>query len=159
MDSKDFDGIVEGLNESIAFVRGDDVRGLKVHIPAEIDVKAIRSKLGLSQAEFADRHGFSPARVRDWEQGRRMPDAGARAFLKVIAAEPEVVERVLAKADMLCDADKAALRHVIPACQNIEEAEGVIDRANAREGYRQLKRKEAVAAAARLYERRKKESV
>ena len=97
MDSKDFNGIVEGLNEAIAFARGDDVPGLRVHIPAEINVKAIRERLGMTQAQFAERHGFSAARVRDWEQGRRMPDTGVRAFLKVIAAEPEMVERVLAR--------------------------------------------------------------
>jgi putative transcriptional regulator len=97
MDSKDFNGIVEGLNEAIAFARGDDVPGLRVHIPAEINVKAIRERLGMTQAQFAERHGFSAARVRDWEQGRRVPDPGVRAFLKVIAAEPEMVERVLAR--------------------------------------------------------------
>jgi putative transcriptional regulator len=52
----------------------------------------------MTQAEFAERHGFSAARVRDWEQGRRVPDGGVRAFLKVIAAEPEMVERVLKSA-------------------------------------------------------------
>jgi putative transcriptional regulator len=71
------------------------VPGMRIHIPAEIDVKAIRAKLGMSQAQFAKRHGFSAARVRDWEQGRRVPDPGIRAFLKVISAEPAVVERVL----------------------------------------------------------------
>jgi putative transcriptional regulator len=97
MDTKDFNGIVEGLNEAIAFARGVATPGLRVHIPAEIDVKAIRDRLGMTQAQFAERHGFSAARVRDWEQGRRAPDAGIRAFLKVIAAEPEMVERVLAR--------------------------------------------------------------
>jgi putative transcriptional regulator len=95
MNDNDFNGIVEGLTEAIAFARGDDVPGNRVHIPAQIDVKAIRAKLGMSQTQFAARHGFSAARVRDWEQGRRVPDAGVRAFLKVIAAEPELVERVL----------------------------------------------------------------
>jgi len=96
MDSKDFNGVLEGLNGAVAFARGDDAPGLRVHIPAEIDVKAIRDKLGMTQARFAERHGFSTAQVRDWEQGRRVPDPGVRALLKVIAAEPEMVERVLA---------------------------------------------------------------
>jgi putative transcriptional regulator len=93
-----FDRIMEGMTEAVAFARGESVPGIRVHIPAEIDVKAIRTKLGLSQVAFAERHGFSAARVRDWEQGRRVPDAGVRAFLKVIAAEPEMVERVLERA-------------------------------------------------------------
>jgi putative transcriptional regulator len=95
MRDEDFEGIVAGLNEAIAHQRGDDVPGMRIHIPAEIDVKAIRTKLGMSQARFAERHGFSLARVQDWEQGRRVPDPGVRAFLKVINAEPGVVERVL----------------------------------------------------------------
>ena len=45
---------------------------------------------------FAERHGFSIGAVRDWEQGRSVPDQSTRAFLKVIAAEPDVVKRVLA---------------------------------------------------------------
>ena len=96
MDEKNFDGIMEGLNEAIAFARGDDVPGIRVHIPADIDIKAIREELGLTQAAFAERHGFSIGAVRDWEQGRSVPDPSTRAFLKVIAAEPEVVRRVLA---------------------------------------------------------------
>jgi putative transcriptional regulator len=98
MRKSDFEGIMEGMNEAIAFVRGEDAPGIRVHIPAEIDVHAIRAKLGLTQAEFAKRFGFSAAAVRDWEQGRRVPEQGVRAYLKVIANEPEVVERVLEKA-------------------------------------------------------------
>lgn len=98
MSDDDFNGIVEGMNEVQAHTRGDDAPGLRVCIPAAIDVRAIREMLGQTQAEFAAKHGFSPARVRDWEQGRRVPDPGMRAYLKVIAAEPKVVERVLAMA-------------------------------------------------------------
>ena len=84
MSDENFKGIVEGMNEALAHVRGEAV-GVRVFIPAEIDVRAIRERLGMSQAMFASRHGFSVARVRDWEQGRRVPDPGVRAFLKVIA--------------------------------------------------------------------------
>jgi putative transcriptional regulator len=95
MKKKDFEGIMQGLAEATAFARGEDVPGIRVHIPAEINTKAIRKRLGMTQAEFAGRHGFSVGAVRDWEQGRRMPDSGTRAFLKVIAMEPAVVGRVL----------------------------------------------------------------
>lgn len=95
MKQSDFDGIVAGLQEAGAHVRGEDVGGIRIHIPAEIDIKAIRGRLKMSQEEFAEAHGFSIGRVRDWEQGRTMPDKSTRAFLKVIAAEPAMVERVL----------------------------------------------------------------
>lgn len=96
MKKSDFDGIMQGLAEATAFARGEVVPGIRVHIPADIDIKAIRAELGgLSQAAFAKRYGFSPGAVKDWEQGRRMPDPGIRAYLKVIRAEPMVVDRVL----------------------------------------------------------------
>jgi putative transcriptional regulator len=58
----------------------------------------LRRKLKLSQAAFARRYGFSPARIRDWEQGRSSPDGAVRAYLLVIQREPKAVERALAAA-------------------------------------------------------------
>jgi putative transcriptional regulator len=57
-------------------------------------VKGIRRALRLSQVEFAARYHIPLGTLRDWEQGRFEPDAAARAYLKVIAREPEVVRRV-----------------------------------------------------------------
>ena len=91
----DFERIMEGLSEAVAFARGEDVPGMRVHIPAEIDTKAIRAGLKMTQGAFAERFGFSLGAVRDWEQGRSVPDQSTRAFLKVIAAMPAEVERVL----------------------------------------------------------------
>ena len=59
-------------------------------------VKIIRRALGLSQEEFAARFHIPLGTLRDWEQGRKEPDAAARAFLVVIAREPETVTRALA---------------------------------------------------------------
>ena len=63
--------------------------------PAAVDVRAIRKRLGLSQSEFAGRFGLGVATVRDWEQGRQLPDQAARSYLLVIEREPEVVGRAL----------------------------------------------------------------
>jgi putative transcriptional regulator len=52
----------------------------------------------MSQTEFARRFGFSGSGVREWEQGRRRPEAAARTLLLVIAGRPEVVAEVLAAA-------------------------------------------------------------
>ena len=41
-------------------------------------------------------NGFALSALREWEQGRRMPDRAARLFLKVIAREPKAVQRALA---------------------------------------------------------------
>jgi putative transcriptional regulator len=58
-------------------------------------VTTIRRALKLSQEEFAARFHIPPGTLRDWEQGRCEPDAAARAYLRVIAREPEVVRRAL----------------------------------------------------------------
>jgi len=63
--------------------------------PAEVDVRAIREKLKLSQPEFAARFGFTAASVRQWEQGRRRPHGPARVLLTIIAKEPNAVRRAL----------------------------------------------------------------
>ena len=67
----------------------------RVANPPIPDVKAIRRRLGLSQAQFATRFGFSVRTVQQWEQGRAIPDRPARILLKVIERAPETVERVL----------------------------------------------------------------
>ena len=67
----------------------------RVHIPPEIDVRAIRGRLGLTQKEFAIRFGFSVNTLRHWEQGRRVPEGPTRAYLVVIGREPEAVQRAL----------------------------------------------------------------
>lgn len=58
-------------------------------------VRLLRERFGLSQASFAERFGFPAASLRDWEQGRRMPEAATRAYLTVIEHEPDAVMRAL----------------------------------------------------------------
>ena len=58
-------------------------------------VKVIRRALGLSQEEFAARFHIPLGTLRDWEQGRKDPDAAARAYLVVIARAPNIVADAL----------------------------------------------------------------
>jgi putative transcriptional regulator len=60
-------------------------------------VRTLRRALRLSQDEFATRYRIPVGTLRDWEQGRKEPDAAAKAYLHVIASEPEVVRRALAR--------------------------------------------------------------
>jgi hypothetical protein len=53
------------------------------------------SALGFTQEEFAIRYQIPLGTLRDWEQGRTEPDQPARAYLKVIARDPERVHRML----------------------------------------------------------------
>jgi putative transcriptional regulator len=58
--------------------------------------KTLRRALGLTQEEFATRYHIPVGTLRDWEQGRSEPDQPARAYLAVIAGDPEGVSRTLA---------------------------------------------------------------
>jgi transcriptional regulator with XRE-family HTH domain len=60
-----------------------------------INVRGLREMLSLSQNEFAAKFGFSPAVVRNWEQGRNQPAGAARILLAVIERHPEAVEETI----------------------------------------------------------------
>lgn len=91
--------ILQSAREALAFVKGEaDGVDHIIHIPPQVDVRAIRQKTGLSQKAFAARYGFSFGRIRDWEQGRSNIDAPSRILLTIIEKEPEAVERALSAA-------------------------------------------------------------
>ena len=60
-----------------------------------MDVKAIRTRLGMSQEAFARTFGINVASLRDWEQRRRVPRGPARTLLQIIDREPEAARRAL----------------------------------------------------------------
>ena len=66
--------ILKSIRQARAYARGEATEGFVAHVPEDVDVRAIRRGLGLSQEAFALRFGFSPAAVRDWEQHRRQPN-------------------------------------------------------------------------------------
>jgi putative transcriptional regulator len=57
--------------------------------------KIIRRALELTQEEFAARYHIPLGTLRDWEQGRTEPDQPARAYLTLIASDPDHVNRIL----------------------------------------------------------------
>jgi putative transcriptional regulator len=60
--------------------------------------KIIRRALKLTQEEFSQRFHIPLGTLRDWEQGVTTPDQSARAYLTVIARNPEAVQEALAPA-------------------------------------------------------------
>ena len=60
-----------------------------------VDPKIIRKKLKLTQIEFAERFAIPLGTLRDWERRARFPDSAARAYLRVIAEDPESVANAL----------------------------------------------------------------
>lgn len=65
--------------------------------PRMPQVRVIRRALGLTQEEFALRYEIPLGTLRDWEQGRSEPDQPARAYLKVIAVDPDGTANALRK--------------------------------------------------------------
>ena len=51
----------------------------------------------LTQGEFSKKYRLPIGTVRDWEQHRREPDTGSKLYLSMIQADPEAVEKILAK--------------------------------------------------------------
>jgi len=95
--------LIASAKQALSWAKGENVPGVRVTMVEVnrapiIEVRALRQKLGLSQSQFAARFGFTPATVRNWEQGRTQPDGPARVLLAVIAHHPEAVEDTLRKA-------------------------------------------------------------
>jgi putative transcriptional regulator len=93
-----FDAMTEAQRHAAA-LRDPDARPLTEEDLARMKrtprAKVIRRALGLSQEDFAARYHIPIGTLRDWEQGRVEPDQAARAYLTVIARDPEGVRKAL----------------------------------------------------------------
>ena len=90
--------LIASLEEAVAIVQGTR-DATRVHIPpGDVDVRAIRDRMGLTRPAFAQKFGLAVAALRDWEQGLRRPDPAARVLLMVIARNPDAVAQVVAEA-------------------------------------------------------------
>lgn len=85
-----FEQMMDGLNDVEAFLAGEQ-EGFKAYVPQDVNVKAIRNRLGMTQAKFSDTFGFSLDAIKHWEGGRRTPEAPARTLLTVIDKNPVAV--------------------------------------------------------------------
>lgn len=93
--SKAFNSIKQGLQEAIAHAEGHQA-GVRIHRPRPVDVRALRAKVGMTQAQFAAQFGFSPATLRHWERGDRRPHGASLVLLNVIEHNPHAVMDALA---------------------------------------------------------------
>jgi putative transcriptional regulator len=75
--------------------RGSDEELAKLGLIHVVNVKKLRERLGLTQEAFAATYRIPVGTLRDWEQRRKNPDAPARAYLTVIARNPEAVAELL----------------------------------------------------------------
>ena len=93
--SKAFASIKQGLREAIEHQKGK-ARGVKAHTPSEVDVQALRQRIGMTQDEFAAKFGISLGTLRHWERGDRKPHGPALVLLRVIDKNDRAVLRALA---------------------------------------------------------------
>lgn len=94
--TKAFDSIKQGLDEALDYSKGKKSKAI-VHEFSPVDVKNIRSKIGMSQSEFASAFGISVSTLRHWERGDRKPHGPALVLLNVVSKEPKAVLKALSK--------------------------------------------------------------
>jgi len=94
--SKFGDELIESLKQATAHARGRKVRGMRVTTVAVPNVRALRKSLRMSQHRFAVVYRIPLATLKNWEQGRRYPDAPAAAYLRAIQRRPKDVMEAVA---------------------------------------------------------------
>jgi putative transcriptional regulator len=94
MNDKDFQQLIKSVKQMGSIMRGEDVPHRKT-VLTTIDVKALRERLDLTQAEFSRMIGVSIKTLQNWEQGRREPEGSAKALLRVVEKEPQAVMSAL----------------------------------------------------------------
>jgi putative transcriptional regulator len=65
---------LSGTDEVVRYAKGTPRSCLSRACSGDVNVKAIRTKLGMTQQTFAARFGFSINTLRHWEQGKREPE-------------------------------------------------------------------------------------
>lgn len=86
--------LMAAAEETLAHVRGE-IKLESYTLPGLIDVKAIRRRVGMSQAKFAAAFALNPRTLQEWEQGKAEPDGAVRAYLTVIDHNPAAVVAAL----------------------------------------------------------------
>jgi putative transcriptional regulator len=97
MSKKTYDGIAQGIREAITHAKTGKgaVRITAKRTAAPEELKTARKKVGLTRAAFASAFGLSPATLRKWENGERVPTGAAKALLTIIAREPIATLRAM----------------------------------------------------------------
>ena len=95
MDDKLFDELESNLKQAVQITKGRASPETTYVMATPAQIKAVRRKTGLSQAVFARTFNLSLDTVKGWEQGKRSPDAAAKNYLRIIQADPELVQRAI----------------------------------------------------------------
>ncbi|MBA3661038.1 MAG: helix-turn-helix domain-containing protein [Gammaproteobacteria bacterium] len=97
--SKIGESLLRGAQEALEYAKGNKKlsKTHRINIPEKIDVSAIREELDMSQDVFAANFGLKKRTVEKWEQSQRKPTDAARAYLTVIARDPQAVRAALSR--------------------------------------------------------------
>ncbi|MDQ3522628.1 MAG: helix-turn-helix domain-containing protein [Gemmatimonadota bacterium] len=90
MNDELFNELEQSIKEGGRHLRGE-AKAAAVHFVGEPDPRLIRSRMGLTQEEFATALCISVKTLRNWEQGRREPSGPAMRLLQIAAKHPEVL--------------------------------------------------------------------
>ena len=91
------DELIESMRQAATHASGRKVRGMRVTRVEIPDVKAIRRSLRMSQHRFAAAYRIPLPTLKNWEQGRRHPDAPAAAYLLAIKRRPKEIMEAVAR--------------------------------------------------------------
>ncbi|GHS89054.1 transcriptional regulator [Campylobacterota bacterium] len=92
-----YESIVQGLNEAIAYEKGElEARTMVVErkpTVSQAEVKRIRKEIGLTQAKFALSLGVSHKTVEAWERGQNKPSGASLRLLEIVRENPQVIAK------------------------------------------------------------------
>lgn len=95
MKEKEFQDLLQSIDQARAIHQGKRKPSRTFHYDPAVKVKEIRTKLGLTQEQFAEMLCINLATLRNWEQGRTYPEGAAIALLRVVEAKPKEVLEAL----------------------------------------------------------------
>ena len=90
----DFNELMESMKQAVAISKGE-MKPSRVFVFSPINVKEVREKANKNQVEFANMIGVKVGTLRNWEQGRKKPVGAVLTLLKIVATNPQYVEKVL----------------------------------------------------------------
>jgi putative transcriptional regulator len=96
INNKLFKELNANLKEAVKVTKSTSTPKSVYVVLSPVDIKAIRASVRMSQAVFARSFQLSLDTIKGWEQGKRNPDAAAANYLRLIQADPEHVQRMLA---------------------------------------------------------------
>jgi putative transcriptional regulator len=88
--------IIAGAEQALAYLKGDKTKGRAYMVRnRDIDVKAIREKLHMTQEVFSETFAIPVSTLKKWESSNRIPEGPTKAYLMVIDQNPKAVKKAL----------------------------------------------------------------